>query len=482
MATTLMADEQSSEFKIPIFVGFNQGQLRTQLQPGETVNAQNIVIDDGDLAVTPGYTKYVATALTSGIKTLMVFYKNNADGTQTKVLLAATSNTIYKWNTTTSAWDSIKTGLTGGQFDFINYQTGMTDLIIAGNGKDNSMKWDGTTATFVDLLGTPPKFSSIALHHERVWVTGIKDLPNRIYRSNEFNPEDWDVNVDGGAGYFEFPTWDNGVCIGVSIIQDEIVLFKNKSIFRITGTYPGEYDYYHVFSTTGVIAERTIANDKSMAFFLAKDGIYTYNGTSTTLISYPIKDVIATMNNNYADKATAVFFNNKYILAIPTGSSTVNDTVIEYDLINQNFIVKKGININTFLDYNDKLLFANDNLISGNSYVYEYNAGTTFNGTSIEAFWETPDTDWDAPNGKKICTYIYFTGKGTGDIKVDAIFLDSSGNWVPKSITKTLTSSDKVCKLRLRNKGRRFKFKFSNVAGSYFKISNIKVMMDVDLD
>ena len=304
---TLLQDENSSEYTIPLFMGMNQSQYNTQLNPGETIDAQNMVINNGDLEVAQGFSKYIATALPAGIKTLMVFFKNETDGKQTKTLLASTSDTIYKWSG--SAWVSIKTGLTSGFFDFINYQKDMTDIIIMGNGKDATSKWDGTT--FADLGGTPPKFKSITMNEERLWVVGDEQYPNTLYHTNVTDPEDWDYTVDKGAAFEDLPTWDNGVCIGVAMVMGEIVVFKTRNIFRVVQTYVGEYTHYNVFSTTGAIAERSIVNDRSLAFFLAKDGIYTYNGTSTILISEPIKDVIASMNKSYADKATGVFFDYK---------------------------------------------------------------------------------------------------------------------------------------------------------------------------
>ena len=684
----LMSDEQSSKYEIPLFLGFNQAKKSNSLLSGDTINAQNMVIDDGNLQVSPGYTKYVNASLPAGIKTLMSFFRNNSGYAMftsvTKFLIAATDDNIYQY--VNNAWVVIKTDIQSGRYEFLNYQTGTDDLIICGNGVDDPLKWDGNLAFFIALTGNPPRFRSCCLNYERIWATGESANPDRVYYSNTLDPEDWSnavptgndnpispdnnilivyllmlgvnapsyefmleiaiflrtqlpyknanggwarcidcgggligltydilrdiktwvttlkatnpvimvggtltadptdhdnnplvnwsqvnpqimtggtskniasylvavngtyvlnpnnvifwgatTGIDGllfdttssyaqgtwidgilngsygpnstisniiqhtitckklnnvevtttaitenGAGFLELPTWDGGICIGIATVQDEVVIFKTRNIFRITGTYPGEFKKYTVYTTVGAIAERSIVNDKAQVFFLTSDGIYVYDGTNVTRISDPVKDVIASMNPAYASLATAVYFNQKYIVSFPTGSSTVNNTIIEYSTVNLNFIVKQGINVNTFLEYDGNLLFANDNLISGKSYVYNYNTGVDFDGTSISAFWETPDSDWNAPNGNKICSYVYFTGKGVS-VQIDAVF---NNNGVIVTVTKvvTLTATDKVYKVRIRNKGRRFKFRFSNIAGGYFKITNPKVLMDVDLD
>lgn len=468
----MMQDEVSQQYSIPEFVGFNQFKHSQFLNPGETQSAQNMDIRDGNLSVCSGYSKYIATPLTSGIKTLMAFYKNNTDGTVTSYLIAATSTTLYYWNG--SSWVTLKTGLTSGYFDYINYQKDSTDLIIMTNGNEAVLKWDGTT--IANLGGTPPKFQSITLHYERVWGTGIKTNPNQVDYSKDLNPEDWTQTTNTG-GLMELPTWDGGTCIAIESIFDNIVVFKTKHIFRIYGTYPGEYQNKNVFTSVGAIARRSIVNATTVAFFLSSDGIYAYNGTQTQLISSPIKDIITTMNSNYSDKACGVFYDNKYILAIPTGNSTVNNTIIEYDTLKQSFNVKKGINVNDFIEYKDKLLFCNDDLITGNSYVYEYNSGTNFNGNNITAFWTTPEGDFNIPNANKRSTYIYATFQGAGQMQIDSVFDGKT-----KSIIIDLPSAPTVLRKRIRNKGRRFYFRFSNVNGSTFKIINPKILMDIDED
>lgn len=468
----MFQDEQSDQYNIPKFLGFNQFEHSQFLAPGETQSAQNMDIQDGNLSVCKGFSKYIGTPLASGIKTLMVFYKNNTDGTVSSYLLAATSTTLYKWDGI--SWVSIKTGLTSGYFEYINYQKNMTDLIIMTNGNEAVFKWDGATVT--DLGGNPPKFTSLSLHYERVWGTGIKSNPNQVAYSDALNPEDWTQSVNTG-GIIELPTWDGGKCIAVTSIFDNIVIFKTRNIFKIYGTYPGEYANKAVFTSTGAIAKRSIVNAVTVAFFLANDGIYAYNGSQTQLISSPIKDIMNSMNDSYADKACGVFYDNKYILAIPTGSSTVNDTLIEYDTLKQSFNVKRGINVNDFVEYEGKLLFCNDDSITGNSYVYEYGSGISFNSNVINAFWETPETDFNAPNASKTSTYIYATFQGSGQLQIDSIFDGKT-----KTIFIDLPSTPKVLKKRLRNKGRRFKFRFSNVNGSTFTMINPKILMDVDLD
>lgn len=465
----MIPDEQSRKYNIDAFIGYNQAIDEQLLNSGATHDAQNFVIDDGILTVTKGNTKYIPSQVPGGVKTLMVFYQNNADGTASKTLLACSDTAIYKWNGT--SWSAIKTGLSNGYFDYINYQQGMTDIVIFGNGSDNMMKYDGSIVN--NLGGNPPKMKSISLHYERIWGTGEKGNPNTVYYSADLNPENWNISETEG-GFIDIPTHDGGVCIGLSTIFDNVVIFKTYNIWKIIGTYPGEYQKVQVYSSVGAIAERSIVEGGTVAFFLAQDGIYVYDGVQTHYISDPIKKIIQNMNKAYASKAVGIFYDNRYILAIPEGDSTENNTIIEYNINTKQFIVKRGFNVNSFVVFDDKLLFSNNN-----GYVLEYDKGDTFDGQPIEAYWYTPDTNLAMPNVVKRSTDLYMTLEKLygNQLKIDGLFDQKQ-----RSVIVDLPDIKTDKKVKLRCKGRHMKLKISNVNGSRFSLAMPQLHFDADED
>ena len=56
------------------------------------------------------------------------------------------------------------------------------------------------------------------------------------------------------------------------------------------------------------------------------------------IISYPIQDVIDSINWAQAELATATWWNGRYILSFPTGASTTNDTSIVYNTNTQSWM------------------------------------------------------------------------------------------------------------------------------------------------
>lgn len=456
-------------FKIKNFLGgLNQAADDSVLAVNQSRDAQNVDISSGTLKTISGYSKYVATAAPAGITRLMKFYKNNTTtGAVTSYLLAATATAIYYW--TGSAWSALATGLTSGDWDYLNYQIAETDVIIMGNGADVMKKWDGTT--FANLGGTPPVAKSIALHAERLWATGVKAYPNTIYYSDDLNPENWTGGEDA-AGEIYLPTWDGGVCIGVSTIFSDLVIFKTNNISRVVGTYPGNYEVKTVYSSVGAIAEKTIVSANDRAFFLSKDGLYYYNGVSAyPLLGDMAKDIV--INPSYAQNAVSIVYKNVLYCAFPEGTSTTNNAVFVYDLLAKNLMIWRGFEITDFMEYNDELLFTNST-----GYVYSIDEdATSFDGTNIVAFWETPWQDMDAFRVTKTADTLYFYAKGNGILRVDITF---DGKTKTKNVT--LSSTGKLHALATNLEGRRFKLKFSNVSGSKFELTAPELTYEADED
>ena len=456
-------------FKIKNFAGgLNQSADDSLLSVNQSRDAQNVDVSSGTLKTISGYSKYIATAAPAGITRLMKFYKNNTStGAVTSYLLAATATAIYYW--TGSAWAALATGLTSGDWDYLNYQISSTDVIIMGNGADVMKKWDGTT--FSNLGGTPPVAKSISLHAERLWATGVKAYPNTVYYSDDLNPENWTGGEDA-AGEVYLPTWDGGVCIGVSNIFSDLVIFKTNNIFRVVGTYPSVYEVKQVYSSVGAIAEKTIVSGNDRAFFLSKDGLYYYNGVSAyPLLGDMAKDVV--INPAYAKNAVSIIHKNVLYCAFPEGSSTANNAVFVYDLLNKNLMIWRGIAVTDFMEYEDNLLFTNS---TGYVYTMDDNA-VTFGGTNINAYWETPWQDLDAFRVTKTADTLYFYAKGNGIMRVDVTF---DGKTKTKNVT--LSPTGKLHSLSLNLEGRRFKMKFSNVSGSNFELKQPELTYEADED
>jgi len=100
-----------------------------------------------------------------------------------------------------------------------------------------------------------------------------------------------------------------------------------------------------ISASTGCVSHGSIAQVGEDLFFLSRTGVRSIRRTmeenmvasDVGVISYPIQDVIDEINWAAVENATAVFWNNRYLLSVPTGTSTVNNTTLCYNTNTQSW-------------------------------------------------------------------------------------------------------------------------------------------------
>jgi hypothetical protein len=134
--------------------------------------------------------------------------------------------------------------------------------------------------------------------------------------------------------------------------KDSLVVFNRKSIHLMTGISGSLADVSTNVVTTeiGCSARKSVVQVANQIMFLSDQGIYSvefldeYNlrGTGTP-ISETIQPYIDRINQEYAHLSCAVYFNNRYWIALPINSSvsagdaTKLNTIIVYNFINGGF-------------------------------------------------------------------------------------------------------------------------------------------------
>lgn len=462
-------------YKLGAIGGLNLSVDESLLKPAETPNSMNVDIDKGIFKSSQGISKYVGTAL-SGLDSIMIYYKDKVAN-----ILVGASGSLYKLNG--SSFSEIGSGFSSGSFDSVNNNVNSEDVIVITNtsGNDNVKVYNSSALRDLKKNGASsaetgenkaPHGKFIELHYERLWLAD----DNNLYISKDFDIDDFTTPTDEnevnqhGAEIVAYSN-DGSKIIGLKVIFDDVVIFKERSIFKIYGTNPTVYQKVQIFSANGAIADKSIVATNKGAFFINKDGIYVYDGTNVNLISQKITPIFRRVNVNAITKSVAYYWNDKYILAIPVDSSTENNLIIEYDLSSKEFITRTGFSVRSFADIGDKLLF------TSNNYIYQYNSGTTLDGSTINSNWETGLSDFDVPNAVKEVSLIYFTGKGNGQVKISCITEKKT-----KFKIIDLTADSEVYKLNINNKGRLIKFKIENIGGSSIEIKGFNAVYELDED
>lgn len=165
----------------------------------------------------------------------------------------------------------------------------------------------------------------------------------------------------------------------------------------------------------GCIATRSPATVGPMVFFLAGDGVRAVVRAEDDAlagvrepISKPIQDIIDDINWTYADEAVGMAFENRYYLSIPTGASTVCNTVIVYDLATNSWSVWPGSNSHgwagaakIFTGGRDRLSFMSAtsetyNAVAAN-HVFYYDEDRDQDGSNVPASAQDIETEENSP-------------------------------------------------------------------------------------
>ena len=128
-----------------------------------------------------------------------------------------------------------------------------------------------------------------------------------------------------------------------SFSNDTLLVFNRNSIHEIRDMDDLETAKVRLLTDeVGCLARKSIVQVGNNVIFLSDNGVYGLNfldeynlrGTETPL-SEPVNETIKRINKAHQDKAVAVYFDNRYYLAIPLDDSTQNNALLIYNFLNQ---------------------------------------------------------------------------------------------------------------------------------------------------
>ena len=126
--------------------------------------------------------------------------------------------------------------------------------------------------------------------------------------------------------------------------DDNAVVLNRNSIHLLSGLSGSLTDITlkEITREAGLAARRSVVTIANQIFFLSDNGVYAtafgdlYNLRGAGLpLSDPIDPIIRQINKAYADKSVAIYHNNRYYIAVPLGTSTYNNAILVYNLLNQ---------------------------------------------------------------------------------------------------------------------------------------------------
>tara|TARA_R110000868_G_scaffold366441_1_gene629344 strand:- start:1733 stop:3808 length:2076 start_codon:yes stop_codon:yes gene_type:complete len=126
--------------------------------------------------------------------------------------------------------------------------------------------------------------------------------------------------------------------------QARLLVLYRKSVHTVwlDGSSLSVAAAYEITRNFGCVARKSVANCGPFIVWLSDIGVVRMEiGNELSLtntaapLSDPIQDQIDTINWAYAGNSVGTYWNNRYYLAAPTGTSTVNNTIFVYNFLNE---------------------------------------------------------------------------------------------------------------------------------------------------
>jgi len=336
------------------------------------------------------------------------------------------------------------------------------------------------------------KFGVIERYAERIWGTAIADAPDTLVYSRPYKPDDWTVAGSGeepedGAGMMDQPTWDGDRFYALLAFGDQLLAFKRNRVFRIMGTNPGEFSISEQYGA-GTSYYQTIAKDGERVYMATREGMSIFDGmTATPWWRDQVEQIWRTVNLSALDQMCGVMFHRRYYLSFPTGNSTVNNTVLVYNLDEGTVLLYKGMQIEAFLPTNDAL-FATSSSLPGKILEIRYDSWTDGAAEGKATRWVSPWLDFGYKRIAKGGFDVYFVP----EVQSTAVTLTFSIQTEKKTKTKNYIvlpkkspKEHKGKRLHFSGTGRRFRIIIetaSGVTAPWRLIGGLQLVVETDPD
>lgn len=409
-----------------------------------------------------GMSKLTSNQVATGkaITSLHRFYY----GTNSKQLIVSAGTVVRAYNTGTSDWDNIETGLTdGAQANFTTW--GPKGSVYRANGSDQPIKWNGTTKTTLSAFPSNVR-QFLPLLDRMLWIDNTDSSYIRYTAAYD------DTTVESAQNALKVP--GPGKIEGMAYhglktstgFATRCIIAKADSLWLLTANdlTPASIDARLdiVSAVVGCVAWRTIQFTPIGTIFLSSDKqvyLITMDGNlipigSNIFSNRPevngLED-ISTMNNAIP---FAIYHNGFYKLSIPSASVTYNTVQFWLDctrfhqhprtgLYGPWFGPMMGQSISHGVVQNgpgdDGALMVGEANASTGGYIYQADNTNADDGTAISMIYQTNYEDANRPDYYK--TYKQFDAEfASVDGSLQTSFYDTPGVF-SDGATTTLTSS-----------------------------------------
>ena len=356
---------------------------------------------------------------------------------------------------TGSGWGSpIITGLSGtGQHRGHAYHWSSLRIVIV-NSTDYASLWDGSSAT--SLTNGPSGATAVTEYNGCLFLS----QGSTLYGSAPYDESTFDT----GSGGFAVVVGDT--IQGLSTWRNDLYIFCNSSIYKLSGTSAADYVFSTITSSIGCIFPDTIQEMAGDIYFMSPDGLRTISGTARIgdvnleTVTYPVQSFMNYYSALYAGKqvtSTVIDSRSQYRLMFSdVGDVTSPGLIIDMGNANPNYY-SEGQTFEFFKMAGFQASCADHGALEDgvtqlaihgdyNGYIMRHEMGYSFDGANIPAYIQLPYLVFDDPELRKVLyklrAYVIVDSNALAQITIQANFDDNDpGTPQPPAITLSTTYS-----------------------------------------
>lgn len=398
--------------------GLNDNLSSTEISDNEASDIQNVVFDTGGALVKrygyiaiPNSPKSKVVSGSSISITGLIFYQQN-DEDRYIVGTAYADGAAKGFQKTYEIGGGIPntgwTEITGsGIFPSTGYAVdNLADFAVAENVvvitldsavQVKPIKWTGAGNVSALTVDTDcPAVTLVEYHLNHLFLSGNDTYPSRVY----FSAID-DITNYTSTDFFDVQTADGTRVRGLISAFNSLYIFKDYSIWRLSGTNRDDYILEKVVDGIGTLSSQSIMVVNNLMYFTtAQNDIAAYDGGyNIAFPSQKIRNTISELNFTRASNALGIAFstyrNNDYDYygSVSTVGSGTNNKILFFDTFHKAWSKFSGINVNAWCVGRNGV--GKNILIFGDysGYVYSYPSTSYYDGDevsgAITSFYQT---------------------------------------------------------------------------------------------
>lgn len=454
---------------LPSFNGIRMDLSEGLMKPDMSPDACNINTRTGALCSGTGFSRVLPVLPLSETPFERMYVYATEHGNR---YIAVAQDVMYYYNESARTWRQLyqfEHDVTGERMDFLKVRIGTADKLLIACGSEPMLKY-GAEDDYVEVFGTSEKLSDksvsyIELYFGRLFAAGDPNAPARLYWSkapgggrtiDDWRSDEASENVSGG---FVDVGVDDDPITGLFALSNQLLIFKRDSLYRLLGDRPGNYRVISVDAAFRQPLHTGCVRYADRLFFLSSGGLCFYDGQTVRKSAAFAALEPLLRNANLSGIRAAACDDTLYFAIRARYGAPYNDTVIEYDVLRDRFMLRNGFTAVDLCTVHGSLY-----LLTGAGKFVVFDNNTTYDGDPIEARWSTPALDFGRKDTVK--TLLRLTATGEGRIGVRAV---SDGGTYDTRIRLSSVPLG-ATEIPLRGVGRVFRLTFSSVGGEPFTL------------